>query len=66
MIQFDENWTETAAMYRRAQRRAAELREAKQRQLARLAAGSDGEADRRMAELKALYESAVNAPEVSK
>ena len=59
----DETWTDTAAWYRRAQRRAAELREAKQRQLARRAAGSDGEADRRMAELKALYESAVPALE---
>ena len=60
----DETWTDTAAWYRRAQRRAAELREAKQRQLARRAAGSDGEADRILAEIKALYESAVPALDV--
>ena len=57
----DSEWHAVAALRRKQQARAIELREARQRQAARLAAGSDGEADRRIAELKRLYESAVGA-----
>lgn len=60
----DSEWHSVAALRRKQQARAIELREARQRQAKAKALGCDG--DKVKAAMAALYESAVNAPEVAK
>lgn len=60
----NSEWHNVAALRRKQQARAIELREARQRQAKAAALGCDG--DKVRAAMAALYESAVNAPEVAK